>query len=223
MSQLLGHRSGYRRGRFENPGRTPSGRAAEDVIGEGGYLQQDKDRGNERNQQYGKPADELEGRDVAGALQCEHADDKIADDVDDRSGDNFVEGVLQETAQPAPEEPFEFRHDEERHEDGANKNTDGGGDKSIGDNNDRNGLCTGQKNDDDDVDGHAQKIRNTGGIDACFKIANAVDDGLQLGLIDFVCKKLRFVGDQVVEADADARDGIAVVIDHGETEGDGEK
>src|SRR5207245_9638701 len=38
-----------------------------------------------------------------------------------------------------------------------------------------------------------------------------------------VCEKLSLVGDQIVEADTDAGDGRAVVIDHGETESDCEK
>jgi hypothetical protein len=46
---------------------------------------------------------------------------------------------------------------------------------------------------------------------------------LKFSLVDLVSKKLRLVGDEIVEADSDARDRVAVVIHHGKAEADGEK
>src|SRR5271155_2195544 len=99
-SELLRHRGRSGGGRFEDSRGAAASGAAKDVIGTGGYFQEDIDGGNERNQQYGKPPNELEGRDIASALQGEHTNNKVADDVDDRSGNHFIEGVLQEATQP---------------------------------------------------------------------------------------------------------------------------
>src|SRR5262245_33385937 len=102
-SQLLCNCGGGGRNRVEHSGGASSCRSAEDVVGEGGDFEKHVDRGDERNQQNGKPADELERRDRANALEGEHTNNKVADDVNDRGGDHLVERILEKTAQPAPE------------------------------------------------------------------------------------------------------------------------
>src|SRR5262249_35527428 len=184
-SRLPRH-GGRRRGRFEDSGRAAAGGAAEDVIGQGGDFQEDINRGDERNQEDGKPTGQLKRGDVAGALEGEHSNNKVADDVDDRGGDDFIEGVLEETAQPAPEKPLKFRHDEERNKDGADQHTDRGSNEPISDDDDGYCLSGGEQDDDDDVDGHAQEVSDAGRVDACFEISDAVHDRLQFGLIDLV-------------------------------------
>ena len=49
------------------------------------------------------------------------------------------------------------------------------------------------------------------------------DDRLQLGLVDLVGQKLRFIGNEVVEAGSHARNGRAVVIDHRKAKADGQQ
>src|SRR6202022_433621 len=51
----------------------------------------------------------------------------------------------------------------------------------------------------------------------------AVDDGLQFRLVDAIGQELRLVGDEVMEAGTDTGNRRAVVIDHSESKGDGQK
>ena len=179
--------------------RTPARRAAKDMVCEGGNLQKNIDRGDESDQENRKPADELHGRDGSGGLERQNTDDEISDDVDDRGGNDFIKGILQETAEPAPEEPLQFRNNEERHKDRSNKNAHGGGDESIGNDDDGDGLCGCEKNHDDHVNRHAEYVGNTGGVDARLEITDAVNNGLQLGLVNAVGEELGFVRNQIVE------------------------
>ena len=45
---------------------------------------------------------------------------------------------------------------------GTDQNTDGGGDKSVGDDDDRDGLSRGKQNDDDHIDDGAEKSPQLG-------------------------------------------------------------
>jgi hypothetical protein len=46
---------------------------------------------------------------------------------------------------------------------------------------------------------------------------------LKFSLVDLVGKELRFIGDEIVKAGANARDGIAVVVHHPKSETDGQE
>ena len=139
-------------GRFQNAGGRAAGGAAEDVVGKGGDFQEDVDRREKRNEEDGKPGDELDGRKRAGGREIERAENEISDDKHDGCGDDLVEGILDEAAEPAPEEPFQLRNDEEWNEDGTDQHAHRGGDESVGDDNNRDGLRGGEQDGDDDVD-----------------------------------------------------------------------
>ena len=67
----------------------------------------------------------------AGGREAERAEHKVPDDVHHRCRDDLVEGVLQETAEPSPKEPFHLRNDEERNEDGPYQHTNRRGNEPI--------------------------------------------------------------------------------------------
>ena len=100
--------------------------------------------------------------------------------------DDLVEGVLQETPEPAPENPFELGHDEEGNKDRAEKNTDGGGDEAVGDHHDGHGLRGGEQEEDHGVENRAEKIGDAGGVHTRLEVVDVFDYRLQLGLIDLI-------------------------------------
>src|SRR5258708_26127070 len=77
-------------------------------------------------------------------------------------GDNLVKRVLEEAPKPTPEEPLKFRHDKERNEYRADKNTDSRGDKSVSDDDDGNCLCCGKQNYDNGVDDGPENVGYAG-------------------------------------------------------------
>src|SRR3984885_1289097 len=193
------------------------------MVRKGRDFQQDVDRREKRNKEDGKPADELGGGQRASGREAEGAEDEVSDHIDDGGGDDLVEGILDETAEPSPEEPLHFRNNKKRNEDGSDQHANRRGDEPVGYDHNRYGLRGGEQDRHDDVDGSSQKISPTGGAHAGLEIGNLRDHCLQLGLIDLARQKLRLVGDEVVETDSDAGDGRAVVIDHREAKADGEK
>ena len=119
-----------------------------------------------------------------GGWRLEHAEDEVADDEDDRGGDDLIEGVLQEASEPAPEKPLEFRDDEKRHEDRAHEHAHGGGDETVGDDHDGDGLSRGQQNNDDHVDDSAEMSVTPGASMRASKSFTPWSDGLEFGLVD---------------------------------------
>ena len=85
-------------------------------------------------------------------LKVEGAKNEVGNDKDDGCGDDLVEGVLDERLQPSPEEPFELRNDEERNENGAHQDTDGGSDEPESDYDNEDSLRGGEQNDDNGID-----------------------------------------------------------------------
>ena len=55
------------------------------------------------------------------------------------------------------------------------------------------------------------------------KSATCANNRLELGLVDLARQKLGLVGDEVVEAGSNARNGRVVVVDHREAEADGQQ
>ncbi len=72
------------------------------MIGEGGYLEQDIDGSEKRNEEDREPGKKLDGGESASRRKTEGSDDEVPDDEDDRSGDHLVEGVLEEAAEASP-------------------------------------------------------------------------------------------------------------------------
>ena len=91
--------------------------------------------------------------------KVENSKDQIANDKNNRCGDNLVKRVLDEASEPAPEEPLQFRHDKERNEYRSDKDADSRGDKSVSDHDDGDGLCCGKQNYDNGVDDASQGSR----------------------------------------------------------------
>ena len=114
---------------------------------------------------------ELDGRKGARGRQGERAEHKVSDDIHDGCGDDLVESVLKEAAEPSPEQPFHFRNDEKRNEDGSNQHANRGRDEPIGDDDNRDGLSGGKQNGHDDVDGSSEEISPAGRVHARFKVA----------------------------------------------------
>ena len=69
----------------------------------------------------------------------------------------------------------------------------------------------------------SQKVGHTRGAHADFEVGNPLFDSLQFGLIDLVCEEFGFVCNEVVKTGPDARNRIAVIVDHPESEADGQK
>ena len=206
-----------------NPGGRAAGGAAEDVVGERRDLEQGIDRSQKRNEEDRKPGNELDGGKSARGWEAQSAEHQISDDEDDGRGDDLVEGILDEATKPAPEEPLHLRNDEKRDEDRPHQNADGGGNESVGDDHNRDGLGRGEQNGHDDVDGRAENVSPARGVHAGFEIRDLCDHGLELGLVDLARQELRFIGDEIVEADAHAGNRRAVVVDHREAETDGQQ
>jgi len=154
------------------------------MVRKGRDFQEDINRGEERNEEDRKPANELRRRKSAPGWQTESPKHKISDHIYDGSRDYLIEGVLDETAKPAPEEPFHLRNDKKRNEDRAYQNANRGGDEAVSDDYNRYGLCRGKQDGHDDVDRSSQKISPTGGVHAGFEIGNLRDHRLQLRLSD---------------------------------------
>src|ERR1700735_2787671 len=138
------HRESSHRCSLENPLQNPHGRAtrraAKDVVGQRGNLQKHVDRSEKGDEQNGKPPHKLDGGNGPAGREAESSKHEIPDDVYNSRGDDLVEGILDEASKPAPEEPFEFRDDEERYEDWPHKNTNSSGNESVSDDNDGDGL-----------------------------------------------------------------------------------
>ena len=95
-------------------------------------------------------------------MQIQDSKNQVANDENNRCGDNLVKRVLEEAPKPTPEEPLKFRHDKERNEYRADKNTDSRGDKSVSDDDDGNCLCCGKQNYDNGVDDGPENVGYAG-------------------------------------------------------------
>src|SRR5262249_35656827 len=160
-----------------------------------------------RNKENRKPSDELKDGDCAGSLQGEHTNDEISNDVYNCSSDNFIERVLDKAAEPAPEQPFELRNNKKWNKHRPNKHAHGRCNESVGDHDDGYGLRSCEESDDDGIDNDAEEVGHAGRIQAGLKIANSVDDRLQLALVDSVGEELRFIRNQIMKAASDPGDG----------------
>jgi len=59
---------------------------------------------------------------------------ELAHDVENGSGDDLIEGVLDESLEPTPEEPIELGNDKERDKHGTKKDANGRRDDAKGNN-----------------------------------------------------------------------------------------
>src|SRR6202050_544156 len=198
-------------------------RATEDVIGERWDFQEDIDRSEKRNEEDGKPGNELRGRKRARRGKAESAKHEVSDDIHHGCGDDLVEGILDEAAEPAPEKPLHLWNDKKWNEDRSHQHANSGGNEPVGDDHNRYGLSRGEQDGHDDVDRGSENVSPSWGIHAGFEVGNLRDYCLELRLIDLSREKLGFIGDEVVETDSNAGDGRAVVIDHREAQADGQK
>src|SRR5208282_4351972 len=96
-------------------------------------------------------------------------------------------------------------------------------DEPVGDDHNRYGLRCGEQYGHGDVDRGSENVSPSWRIHAGFEVGNLRDHCLELRLIDLRREKLCFIRDEVMEADADAGDGRAVIIDHREAKADGQK
>src|SRR5208282_2777517 len=138
-------------------------------------------------------------------------------------GDDLVEGILDEAAEPAPEEPLHLWNDKKWDEDWSHQHAYSGGNEPVGDDHNCYGLSRGEQDGHDDVDRGSENVSPSGGIHAGFEVGNLRNYCLELRLIDLSREKLGLVGDKVVEASSNAGNRRAVVIDHRETKADGQK
>src|SRR4029077_19547569 len=194
-------------------GRTTCG-ATEDVIGEGGYFQKRVNSGQEGDKEDGEGFQELDGRNSALRLKVHDSKNEVCDYVHNGRGDDLIESVLNETAQPAPEQPLQFRDDKERNENRPDQDANGGSDKSEGDYNDSDGLGCSEQNDDDHIDDSSKDICKAWRIHPNLKIGDPLFHCLEFCLIDFIGEELRLVGNEIVETGAHTRNWSAVVIHH---------
>src|SRR5208337_3088455 len=136
---------------------------------------------------------------------------------------DLVEGILDETPEPAPEEPLHLWNDKKRDEDRSHKHANGSGNESIGDDHDCYGLGRGEQDGHNDEHGRSENVSPAGGVHSGFEVRNLRNHCLELGLIDLARQKLGLVGDEVVEAGSDAGNRCVVVVDHREAKADGQQ
>src|SRR6266403_296993 len=135
---------------------------AKNMIGEGGDFQERVDGREKGNKEDWKPGEELDCGKGACGREAQGPEDQISDHVDYSRGDNLVEGILDKAAKPAPEEPLHFWNDKERNEDRTNQDADGGGDKAVGDNDQRDSLGRRKQNDHDYINRSTKEVSPTG-------------------------------------------------------------
>ena len=205
------------------PTEDAAGGAAEDVVGQRGHLEQGVDRGEKCNEEDRKPGDELHGGESARGREAQRAEHQVSNDEDHGRGDDLVEGVLDEAAEPAPEEPLHFRNDKEWDKDRPHQDADRRGNESIGDDHNRHGLGGGEQDRHDDVDGGSENVSPRRRVHAGLEVRYLRNNCLQLGLIDLAGQELRFVGDEIVEADTNTGNRRVVVVDHRKTKADGQQ
>src|ERR1700731_2080810 len=149
-------------GCFEQPCRRTARGAAENMIGESRNFQEGVDGGEKSNKEDREPREQLDGRKSARRREAQSAEDQIPNHIDHTRCDNLVEGILDKAAKPAPEKPLHFWNDEEWNKDRANQHTDRGGDKAVGDDDQRDCLGRRKQNDHDHINRSAKKISPTG-------------------------------------------------------------
>src|SRR5437762_8112025 len=186
--------------------RTPCG-TTEDVIGEGGYFQKRIDGGQEGNKEDGEGFQELDGRNSALRLKVHDSKNEVCDYIHHGRRDDLIESVLNETAQPTPEQPLQFRDDKKRNENRPDQNANGGSDKSESDYNDSDGLGCSEQNDDDHIDDSSKHIRKTRRIHPNFEVGDALLHRSKFGLINLVGQELGLIGNEIVETGAHTWNG----------------
>src|SRR5271170_7164135 len=154
------------------------------MVGKRGDFQQDIDGREKRNKEDRKPGNQLDGGKRTGGRELESAQHEISDDIHDGSGDDLIEGILDEAAEPTPEQPLHFRNDKKRNEDWPDEHTNRSSDEPIGDDHNRYRQGRGEQNGDNDVDGGSEKISPTGRVHTSFEVGNLRDHGFELRLIN---------------------------------------
>src|SRR5579872_3251805 len=86
----------------------PAGTAAEDVVGKSGNLQKGINGRQERDEEDGKEFQKLCRRDCSVRLEIHRSEDEIRNYEYDRCRDDLIEGVLDESLEPSPEDPFKL-------------------------------------------------------------------------------------------------------------------
>ena len=145
------------------------------------------------------------------------------EDEDEGVGDDEHERVLDERLQPAPEQPLEGRHDEERHEQRADQRTDRAGDHAERDDEEQREL---RQADDDQHRPVEQVGQDRPGVRLLERVPERVQTLLRVldrPRADEVGEIARLVRDEVGERDADAGDRRLVVRDHRVAERDDEQ
>src|SRR5215472_7585193 len=123
-------------------------------------------------------------REASRWRQLERADHQVADDGHHSCGDHLIEGILQEAAQPSPEQPLHLRDDEERHENRPYEHAYGGGNESISNDDQRNGLRSCEQDGHDNIYGRSENVAPGGRVHARLEIGYSLNDVLELSLVD---------------------------------------
>src|SRR5580700_9897181 len=110
------------------------------MVRKGRDFQQNINRCKERNEEHRKPPNKLGGGERACRREAKRAKYEVSDDIYHRRSDDLVEGILDEAAKPAPEEPFHFGDDKKRNEYRSYQHANRSGDEAVGDDHDRYGL-----------------------------------------------------------------------------------
>src|SRR5581483_3002681 len=147
-------------------------------------------------------------------------DDEIAHHEHRCGGNDLVERVLHEAFEPTPEEPFEFRDDEKRYEDGPYENADCLCDEAIGGDDDGYGFPKRQDHEVNDVSDVAGKIGQPRGLNLPLVLIYGVGCVLQLGACEEITEVRSLVNDEVVEAATESGNRSGVVLRHGKAESD---
>src|SRR5271163_45412 len=154
------------------------------MVRKGRDFQEDIDRREKRNEEDGKPGNELHGRKRAWGRKAERAKHEVSDDIHHGCGDDLIEGVLDEATEPAPEEPLHLWNDKKWNKDRSYQHANSGGNKPIGDDHNRYGLSRGEQDGHDDVDRGSENVSPSRRVHAGLEVGNLRDDGLELCLID---------------------------------------
>jgi len=110
------------------------------VAGERRDLDDRVDGGDISNKQHRGDPQQVGSGHEAGNLSVNDAIGELTDDVQHAGCDDLVERILNESLEPAPEEPIELRNDKEGNKYRPEEDANGGGDHSEGHDNERQSL-----------------------------------------------------------------------------------
>src|SRR6266478_1939771 len=181
------------RNRVKEVSRRASRGAAEDVAREHRNFDNGVDRRQVRDHQNRRYANQVSGRNEPGNLRVDDAERELADDVEHPCGNHLIEGILNESLEPTPEEPVELRNNEEWNKHRSQKNTKRRGHHAEGHNDKRQGLRHNRPKPQQGIEERGDWLCNSRRFEIAQHILGVVRDALRVSLADLIRQVRRFI------------------------------